>query len=186
MQMELNHKRARVELERAASTSARNYEREVDRNQELLTRIRQLQEREAGVEEKMQEQLERSRQCQQSLDATSKRLREKEDSLAQAGETINTLKGRISELQWNVMDQDMRVKHLELEKQELQEQQDLQHKPAKAAGRGVPGHCAAGPSPPWNADAAGGTRCSCPTACRSCWPGTPCRWSSFLRRRVSS
>nr|XP_021524480.1 mitotic spindle assembly checkpoint protein MAD1 isoform X1 [Aotus nancymaae]XP_021524481.1 mitotic spindle assembly checkpoint protein MAD1 isoform X1 [Aotus nancymaae]XP_021524482.1 mitotic spindle assembly checkpoint protein MAD1 isoform X1 [Aotus nancymaae]XP_021524483.1 mitotic spindle assembly checkpoint protein MAD1 isoform X1 [Aotus nancymaae]XP_021524484.1 mitotic spindle assembly checkpoint protein MAD1 isoform X1 [Aotus nancymaae]XP_021524485.1 mitotic spindle assembly checkpoint len=128
MQMELSHKRARVELERAASTSARNYEREVDRNQELLTRIRQLQEREAGAEEKMQEQLERSRQCQQSLDATSKRLREKEDSLAQAGETINTLKGRISELQWNVMDQEMRMKRLESEKQELQEQLDLQHK----------------------------------------------------------
>ncbi|PNJ23311.1 MAD1L1 isoform 23, partial [Pongo abelii] len=86
MQMELSHKRARVELERAASTSARNYEREVDRNQELLTRIRQLQEREAGAEEKMQEQLERNRQCQQNLDAASKRLREKEDSLAQAGE----------------------------------------------------------------------------------------------------
>ncbi|XP_017396018.1 mitotic spindle assembly checkpoint protein MAD1-like [Cebus imitator] len=109
MQMELSHKRARVELERVASTSARNYEREVDRNQELLTRIWQLQEREAGAEEKMQEQLERSRQCQQSLDATNKRLREKEDSLAQAGETINTLKGRISELQWNVVDQEMRV-----------------------------------------------------------------------------
>ncbi|XP_011742573.2 mitotic spindle assembly checkpoint protein MAD1 isoform X3 [Macaca nemestrina] len=128
MQMELSHKRARVELERAASTSARNYEREVDRNQELLTRIRQLQEREAGAEEKMQEQLERNRQCQQNLDAASKRLREKEDSLAQAGETISALKGRISELQWSVMDQEMRVKRLESEKQELQEQLDLQHK----------------------------------------------------------
>nr|XP_037851171.1 mitotic spindle assembly checkpoint protein MAD1 isoform X2 [Chlorocebus sabaeus] len=128
MQMELSHKRARVELERAASTSARNYEREVDRNQELLTRIRQLQEREAGAEEKMQEQLERNRQCQQNLDAASKRLREKEDSLAQAGETINALKGRISELQWRVMDQEMRVKRLESEKQELQEQLDLQHR----------------------------------------------------------
>ncbi|XP_074262920.1 mitotic spindle assembly checkpoint protein MAD1 isoform X2 [Saimiri boliviensis] len=137
MQMELSHKRARVELERAASTSARNYEREVDRNQELLTRIRQLQEREAGAEEKMQEQLERSRQCQQSLDATSKRLREKEDSLAQAGETINTLKGRISELQWNVMDQEMRVKRLESEKQELQEQLDLQHKKWQEASQKI-------------------------------------------------
>ncbi|XP_054107128.1 mitotic spindle assembly checkpoint protein MAD1 isoform X2 [Callithrix jacchus] len=137
MQMELSHKRARVELERAASTSARNYEREVDRNQELLTRIRQLQEREAGAEEKMQEQLERSRQCQQNLDATSKRLREKEDSLAQAGETINTLKGRISELQWNVMDQEMRVKRLESEKQELQEQLDLQHKKWQEASQKI-------------------------------------------------
>ncbi|XP_063461664.1 mitotic spindle assembly checkpoint protein MAD1 isoform X3 [Pan paniscus] len=137
MQMELSHKRARVELERAASTSARNYEREVDRNQELLTRIRQLQEREAGAEEKMQEQLERNRQCQQNLDAASKRLREKEDSLAQAGETINSLKGRISELQWSVMDQEMRVKRLESEKQELQEQLDLQHKKCQEANQKI-------------------------------------------------
>ncbi|XP_055118319.1 mitotic spindle assembly checkpoint protein MAD1 isoform X2 [Symphalangus syndactylus] len=137
MQMELSHKRARVELERAASTSARNYEREVDRNQELLTRIRQLQEREAGAEEKMQEQLERNRQCQQNLDAASKRLREKEDSLAQAGETINALKGRISELQWSVMDQEMRVKRLESEKQELQEQLDLQHKKCQEANQKI-------------------------------------------------
>uniref|UniRef100_A0A2K5C9U7 Mitotic spindle assembly checkpoint protein MAD1 n=1 Tax=Aotus nancymaae TaxID=37293 RepID=A0A2K5C9U7_AOTNA len=35
---------------------------------------------------------------------------------------------RISELQWNVMDQEMRMKRLESEKQELQEQLDLQHK----------------------------------------------------------
>ncbi|XP_033049848.1 mitotic spindle assembly checkpoint protein MAD1 isoform X1 [Trachypithecus francoisi] len=137
MQMELSHKRARVELERAASTSARNYEREVDRNQELLTRIRQLQEREAGAEEKMQEQLERNRQCQQNLDAAGKRLREKEDSLAQAGETINALKGRISELQWSVMDQEMRVKRLESEKQELQEQLDLQHKKWQEANQKI-------------------------------------------------
>ncbi|XP_055984456.1 mitotic spindle assembly checkpoint protein MAD1 isoform X2 [Sorex fumeus] len=127
IQMELSHKRARVELERAASTSARSYEREVDRNQELLTRIRQLQDREAEVEEKMKEQLERNKLCKQSLDATTKKLREKEDSLAEAGETISALKGRLSELQWSVMNQEMQVKHLESEKQELKEQLDLQH-----------------------------------------------------------
>lgn len=62
------------------------WQREVDRNQELLTRIRQLQDREAEAEEKMKEQLEHSRQCKQSLDAANKRLREKEDGLAEAGE----------------------------------------------------------------------------------------------------
>ncbi|KAF6082033.1 mitotic arrest deficient 1 like 1 [Phyllostomus discolor] len=128
MQLQLSHKRARVELERAASTSARSYEREVDRNQELLTRIRQLQEREAEAEEKAQEQLERSRLCQQSLEAASQKLREKEDSLAEAGTTINELKGRISELQWSVMNQEVQVKGLESEKQELQEQLDLQRR----------------------------------------------------------
>nr|XP_014702154.1 mitotic spindle assembly checkpoint protein MAD1 isoform X2 [Equus asinus] len=137
MQMELSHKRARVELERAASTSARSYEREVDRNQELLTRIRQLQEREAEVEEKMKEQQERSRLCKQSLDAASKKLREKEDGLAEAGETISALKGRVSELQWSVMNQEMQVRSLESEKQELKEQLDLQHKKWQEANQKI-------------------------------------------------
>ncbi|XP_077891872.1 mitotic spindle assembly checkpoint protein MAD1-like isoform X6 [Ictidomys tridecemlineatus] len=126
MQMELSHKRARVELERAANTSARNYEREVDRNQELLARIRQLQEREAEAEEKMQEQLERHKLCKQSLDTASQQLWEKEDGLATASETINVLKGRVSELQWSLMDQEVQVKRLESEKQELKEQLELQ------------------------------------------------------------
>lgn len=137
MQMELSHKRARVELERAASTSARSYEREVDRNQELLTRIRQLQERETEAEAKMKEQLERTRLCKQSLDAAGKKLREKEDSLAQAGETINELKGRISELQWTVMDQEMQLKGLESEKQELREQLDLQRRKWQEANQKI-------------------------------------------------
>ncbi|XP_058568017.1 mitotic spindle assembly checkpoint protein MAD1 isoform X2 [Neofelis nebulosa] len=136
-QMELSHKRARVELERAASTSARRYEREVDRNQELLTRIRQLQEREAEAEERMKEQLERHRRCRQSLDAAGQKLREREDGLAAAGETISTLKGKVSELQWSVMNQEMQVKSLESEKQELQEQLALQRKKCQEANEKV-------------------------------------------------
>ncbi|XP_069425718.1 mitotic spindle assembly checkpoint protein MAD1 isoform X1 [Ovis canadensis] len=137
MQMELSHKRARVELERAASTSARNYEREMDRNQELLARIRQLQEREAEAEEKMKEQLERHKLCQQSLDVAGRKLREKEDGLAEAGETITALKGRLSDLQWDVMNQEMQVKRLESEKQELKEQLALQHQKWQEANQKV-------------------------------------------------
>ncbi|KAM9057259.1 mitotic spindle assembly checkpoint protein MAD1 isoform 1-T1 [Megaptera novaeangliae] len=136
-QMELSHKRARVELERAASASARSYEREVDRNQELLTRVRQLQEREAEAEEKVKAQLERYRSCQQSLDAASKELREKEGGLAEAGETISVLKGRLSDLQWSVMNQEMQVKRLESEKQELKEQLELQHRKWQDANQQV-------------------------------------------------
>ncbi|KAM5228552.1 mitotic spindle assembly checkpoint protein MAD1 [Ctenodactylus gundi] len=127
MQMELSHKRARVELEKAASVSARNYEREVDRNQELLARIRQLEEQEAEAAEKMREQVERHRLCRQSLDAANQQLREQEDSLATASETVSALKARVSELQWGLMDQEVQVKRLESEKQELQEQLDLKH-----------------------------------------------------------
>lgn len=67
-------------------------QREVDRNQELLTRIRQLQEREAEAEEKMKEQLERLRMCKQSLDTAGQKLREKEEGLAAAGE-VRTVPG---------------------------------------------------------------------------------------------
>lgn len=137
MQMELSHKRARVELERAASTNARNYEREVDRNQELLARIRQLQEREATAEEKMREQLERHRLCKQSLDAASQQLREREDGLAVARETISSLKGRVSELQLSAMDQKVQVKRLESEKQELKEQLELQQRKWQEANQKI-------------------------------------------------
>ncbi|XP_063090109.1 mitotic spindle assembly checkpoint protein MAD1 isoform X4 [Cavia porcellus] len=137
MQMELSHKRARVELEKAASTSARNYEREVDRNQELLARLRQYQDREAEAEEKMREQLERHRVCRQNLDSASQQLREQENSLAVASETIGTLKGQVSELQWSLMDQEVQVKRLESEKQELQEQLDLQHRKWQEANQKI-------------------------------------------------
>lgn len=137
MQMELSHKRARVELERAASTNARNYEREVDRNQELLARIRQLQEREATAEEKMREQLERHRLCKQSLDAASQQLREREDGLAAAREAISSLKGRVSELQLSAMDQKVQVKRLESEKQELKEQLELQLRKLQEANQKI-------------------------------------------------
>lgn len=43
-------------------------------------------------------------------------------------QTISALKGRVSELQWSVMNQEMQVKSLESEKQELKEQLALQHK----------------------------------------------------------
>ncbi|XP_074170110.1 mitotic spindle assembly checkpoint protein MAD1 isoform X1 [Rhinolophus sinicus] len=85
----------------------------------------------------MKEQLERNRLCKQSLDTANKKLREKEDSLAQAGETISELKGRISELQWTVMDQEMQLKGLESEKQELQEQLGLQQRKWQEANQKI-------------------------------------------------
>ncbi|XP_064449481.1 mitotic spindle assembly checkpoint protein MAD1 isoform X7 [Mirounga angustirostris] len=125
MQMELSHKRARVELERAASTSARRYEREVDRNQELLTRIRQLQEREAEAEEKMKEQLERHRLCKQSLDAASQKLREKEDGLAAAGEDLEqklSLQEQDAAVVKNMKSELVRLPKMERELKQLREE----------------------------------------------------------------
>ncbi|NXA25718.1 MD1L1 protein, partial [Ibidorhyncha struthersii] len=137
MQMELSHKRARIELEKAANTNARNYEREADRNQELLTRIKQYQEREAEAENKLKEQMEMNKSYKKSMETMSKKLQEKESKLAEANETITILKGKISELQWNIMNQEMQMTSQESQKQELMEQLDVQHKKWQEASQQI-------------------------------------------------
>uniref|UniRef100_A0A8D0GA78 Mitotic spindle assembly checkpoint protein MAD1 n=1 Tax=Sphenodon punctatus TaxID=8508 RepID=A0A8D0GA78_SPHPU len=128
MQMELSHKRARIELEKAANTNARNYEREADHNQELLMRIKQHQEREIEAENKLKEQMEMNKSYKKSMETLSKKLQEKDNKMAEANETISMLKGNISELQWKLMNQEMQMTSQESQKQELMEQLDVQHK----------------------------------------------------------
>ncbi|NWR45789.1 MD1L1 protein, partial [Regulus satrapa] len=137
MQMELSHKRARIELERAANTNARNYEREADRNQELLTRIKQYQERETEAENKLKEQMEMNKSYKKSMEAISKKLQEKESKLAEANETITVLKGKISELQWNIMNQEMQMTSQDSQKQELMEQLDVEKKKWQEASQQI-------------------------------------------------
>ncbi|XP_075371072.1 mitotic spindle assembly checkpoint protein MAD1 isoform X1 [Mycteria americana] len=137
MQMELSHKRARIELEKAANTNARNYEREADRNQELLTRIKQYQERETEAENKLKEQMEMNKSYKKSMETMSKKLQEKESKLAEANETITILKGKISDLQWNIMNQEMQMTSQDSQKQELMEQLDVQHKKWQEAAQQI-------------------------------------------------
>ncbi|XP_068764430.1 mitotic spindle assembly checkpoint protein MAD1 [Struthio camelus] len=137
MQMELSHKRARIELEKAANTNARNYEREADRNQELLTRIKQYQEREMEAENKLKEQMEMNKSYKKSMETMSKKLQEKESKLAEANETITVLKGKISELQWNIMNQEMQMTSQDSQKQELMEQLEVQHKKWQEASQQI-------------------------------------------------
>ncbi|XP_014725707.1 PREDICTED: mitotic spindle assembly checkpoint protein MAD1 isoform X3 [Sturnus vulgaris] len=137
MQMELSHKRARIELEKAANTNARNYEREADRNQELLTRIKQYQEREIEAENKLKEQMEMNKSYKKSMEAMSKKMQEKESKLAEANETITVLKGKISELQWNIMNQEMQMTSQDSQKQELMEQLDIEKKKWQEASQQI-------------------------------------------------
>ncbi|XP_054036320.1 mitotic spindle assembly checkpoint protein MAD1 [Dryobates pubescens] len=137
MQMEVIHKRARIELEKAANTNARNYEREADRNQELLTRIKQYQERETEAENKLREQMEMNKSYKKSMETMSKKLQEKESKLAEANETITVLKGKISELQWNIMNQEMQMTSQDSQKQELMEQLDVQQKKWQEASQQI-------------------------------------------------
>ncbi|NXF16697.1 MD1L1 protein, partial [Rhodinocichla rosea] len=137
MQMELSHKRARIELEKAANTNARNYEREADRNQELLTRIKQYQERETEAENKLKEQMEMNKSYKKSMETMSKKLQEKENKLAKANETITVLEGKISELQWNIMNQEMQMTSQDSQKQELMEQLDVEKKKWQEASQQI-------------------------------------------------
>uniref|UniRef100_A0A8D2KT82 Mitotic spindle assembly checkpoint protein MAD1 n=1 Tax=Varanus komodoensis TaxID=61221 RepID=A0A8D2KT82_VARKO len=137
MQMELSHKRARIELEKAANTNARNFEREADRNQELLKHIKQYQERQTEAENKLQEQIEINKSCQKNIDSLNQKLQDKESKLAEANETISVLKGKISELQWNLMHQDMQMKSHESQKQELTERLEESHKKWQEASQQI-------------------------------------------------
>nr|XP_056722600.1 mitotic spindle assembly checkpoint protein MAD1 [Euleptes europaea] len=128
MQMELSHKKARIELEKQANSHARNYEREFDRSQELLKQIKQCRERETEAENKLKEQIEASKTCQKNAEAVNKKLQEKENQLAEANEKSAALKARMSELQWDVMNQERQIKSQESEKQELTEQLEAQRK----------------------------------------------------------
>nr|XP_060642856.1 mitotic spindle assembly checkpoint protein MAD1 isoform X1 [Anolis sagrei ordinatus] len=137
MQMELSHKRARIELEKEANTNARNFQRESDHNQDLKKRIKNYQDREAEIENKLQEQIEINKTCQKNAESLNKKLQDKENKLAEANETITVLKGKISQLQWNLLDQELQMKNCESQKQELTEQLDVLHKKWQEASQQI-------------------------------------------------
>lgn len=127
-QMELSHKRARFELEKAASDSARDFEREVNRNQELLGRVKRLEEREAEAAKSQSEQVETNRALRKKLDGLNKKLEERESRLDAANQTISALKDEIRELKQKIQNQDSTISTQTLENQALQEQLDIQKK----------------------------------------------------------
>ncbi|KAL6111003.1 mad1l1 [Pungitius sinensis] len=127
-QMELSHKRARYELERAASDSARDFEHEVDRNQDLLGRIKKLEERETEAAKNLSEQAEANRSLRQTLDGLNRKVEERDTRLNAANQTISSLMDEIRELKQKIQNQDSAVSSHTLENQELQEHLDLQRR----------------------------------------------------------
>ncbi|XP_070684520.1 mitotic spindle assembly checkpoint protein MAD1 [Pempheris klunzingeri] len=127
-QMELSHKRARFELEKAASDSARDLEHEVDRNQDLLGRIKKLEDRETESAKNLSEQVEANRALRKNLDGLNKKLEERDTRLNTADQTISSLKDEIRELKQKIQNQDSTISTQTLENQELQEQLDLQRR----------------------------------------------------------
>uniref|UniRef100_A0A7N9ALC9 Mitotic spindle assembly checkpoint protein MAD1 n=1 Tax=Mastacembelus armatus TaxID=205130 RepID=A0A7N9ALC9_9TELE len=127
-QMELSHKRARFELEKAASDSARDFEHEVDRNQELLGRIKKLEERETEAAKNLSEQVEENCVLRKNVEDLNKKLEEGVSRVNTANQTISSLKDEIRELKQKVQNQDLNMSAQTLENQELQEQLDLQRR----------------------------------------------------------
>lgn len=127
-QMELSHKKARLELEKAATESARGLEHEMDRNQELYGRIKKLEDRETEVARNLKEQVETHCSLRETLDNLNKKLEESESRLSIANQTISCLRNEIRELKLKVQDQDSTISTDSLEKAELRERLDLQHR----------------------------------------------------------
>ncbi|XP_033943463.1 mitotic spindle assembly checkpoint protein MAD1 [Pseudochaenichthys georgianus] len=127
-QMELSHKRARYELEKAASDSARDLEHEVDRNQDLLGRLKKFQERETEAAKNLAEQVEANRALRKNMEGLNRKLEERDTRLNTANQTIIYLKDEIRELTQRIQNQDSTTSSQTLENQELQEQLDLQRR----------------------------------------------------------
>ncbi|XP_045902447.1 mitotic spindle assembly checkpoint protein MAD1 isoform X2 [Micropterus dolomieu] len=134
-QMELSHKRARFELEKVASDNARDLEHVVDRNQDLLGRIKKLEERETEAAKNLSEQVEANHSLRKNLEAMNKKLEERDTRLDTANQTISSLKDEIRELKQNIQNQDSTISTQTLENQELQEQLDLQRRKNQEASQ---------------------------------------------------
>uniref|UniRef100_A0A8C5FYF9 Mitotic spindle assembly checkpoint protein MAD1 n=1 Tax=Gouania willdenowi TaxID=441366 RepID=A0A8C5FYF9_GOUWI len=127
-QIEMSHKKARFELEKMASDSARDLEHQVDQNQELLGRIKRLENKETEAAKNLSEQEEANRNLRKNLEGLQKKLEERDAKLNAANQTISSLKDESRELMMKIRNQDSTISAQTLETQELQEQLDLQRR----------------------------------------------------------
>ncbi|XP_055062048.2 mitotic spindle assembly checkpoint protein MAD1 [Misgurnus anguillicaudatus] len=127
-QMELSHKRARIELEKEANSSSRDLQREVDRNRELLMKIKRLEEREEKAKQTLNEQVDNNKTLKRNLEDLQKRASEKDVKLTEADQTISELKDETRRLNQQIQIQESKFSTQNLEIQALQEQLDVQRK----------------------------------------------------------
>lgn len=127
-QMEISHKRARIELEKNATLSARDFEREVDRNQDLLGRIRRLEEREAESSQSLSEKVEANRALRRTVESLNRRVEERDGWLNTSNQMVSGLKDEIRDLKQQIQTRDNTISKQTLENQGLQEQVELQHR----------------------------------------------------------
>ncbi|XP_076153529.1 uncharacterized protein LOC143136705 isoform X2 [Alosa pseudoharengus] len=90
--MDLSHKQACIDLERATQIITQALQHEVGRNQELCMLIRRLEEKEAETGRSRTEQVESNKELKLKIDELQKHLEEKHYSLIQANQTVVLLK----------------------------------------------------------------------------------------------
>ncbi|KAA0722554.1 Mitotic spindle assembly checkpoint protein MAD1 [Triplophysa tibetana] len=126
-QMELSHKRARIELEKEANSSSRDLQREVDRNRDFLMKIKRLDEREEKANQALREQIEKNKTLKRNIEELQKKANEKDLKLAEGEQTIGELKDETRRLNQQIQIQESKFSTQNLEIQALQEQLDVQN-----------------------------------------------------------
>ncbi|XP_076153583.1 uncharacterized protein LOC143136783 isoform X2 [Alosa pseudoharengus] len=96
--MDMSHKQACIDLERATQIITQVLQHEVGRNQELCMLIRRLEEKEAETWQSLTEQVESNKELKLKIDELQKHLEEKHNSLIQANQTVVLLKTELRDL----------------------------------------------------------------------------------------
>ncbi|XP_060716774.1 mitotic spindle assembly checkpoint protein MAD1 [Tachysurus vachellii] len=127
-QMELSHKRARIELEKEAHNSSRDLQRQMDLNQDLLMKVRRLEEKEEKTLQALNEQLENNKSLKRNMEDLQKHVQEKESKLSESIQMVSELKDEIRTLNQKLQIQESKFSTQNLEKQALEEQLEMQQK----------------------------------------------------------
>ncbi|KAI5090289.1 mitotic spindle assembly checkpoint protein MAD1, partial [Silurus meridionalis] len=127
-QMELSHKRARIELEKEAHNSSRDLQRQVDLNQDMLMKIRRLEEKDEKTLQSMNEHLENNKFLKRNVEELQKQVQEKDIKLSEASQMMSELKDEIRTLNQKLQIQESKFSTQNLEKQALEEQLEMQQK----------------------------------------------------------
>ncbi|XP_048103628.1 zinc finger protein with KRAB and SCAN domains 8-like isoform X2 [Alosa alosa] len=96
--MDMSHKQACIDLERATQIITQVLQHEVVKNQELCMLIRRLEEKEAETGRSLTEQVESNKQLKLKIDELQKHLEQKHYSLTQANQTVVLLKTELRDL----------------------------------------------------------------------------------------
>uniref|UniRef100_A0A3B1K086 Mitotic spindle assembly checkpoint protein MAD1 n=1 Tax=Astyanax mexicanus TaxID=7994 RepID=A0A3B1K086_ASTMX len=127
-QMELSHKRARIELEKEAHSSSRDLQRQMDLNQDLLTKLRRLEEKEGKANQALNDEMENKKALKRSLEEFHKQANDKDNRHAEANQMVSELKDEVRTLNQKLQIQESKFSTQNLENQALQEQLEMQRK----------------------------------------------------------